>query len=82
VLPDGRNIQGQANPAFIRENIGFVYEEVFKRIESQLPPIFDFSGEETKTKSQKIPPNPLMVCTALLEDENGKISHDTQKRLF
>jgi hypothetical protein len=74
VLPDGSKKYGQANPADIRENIGWVYEEVYQYLESKMPPILDFSGEETVAIKQKIPQTPLMICTGLLEDEFGNIT--------
>jgi len=74
VFPDGKEMKGNADPAHIRENIGWIYEDVFKRLEEQMPPILSFTEGETISTKQKIPQNPLSVCTALIEDDEGNIT--------
>lgn len=49
------------------------FEELFKSIESELPPIPDFSSDEFRPIPQKIPEDPLCVTTVLYEDEVGNI---------
>lgn len=79
VLPDGKVTKGNANPADLRENMGWVYEEVYQRLEKQMPPLPKFTESETVWIKQKIPQNPLMVCTALIEDIEGNITPQIQQ---
>jgi hypothetical protein len=50
-----------------------LFEVIFKNIESDLPPIPDFSGEDFRAIAQKLPEAPLCCTTILYEDEMGKI---------
>jgi hypothetical protein len=50
-----------------------LFEEVFKNIEAELPPLPEFFGSGYKAAPQKIPNNPLCVITTLYEDEHGNI---------
>jgi len=74
VFLDGKEMKGNIAPADIRENIGWIYEDVFKRLEEQMPPVLSFTESETISIKQKIPQNPLSVCTALIEDDEGNIT--------
>ncbi len=82
VLPDGETRTGNALPADIRANIEWVYESVYQNLESKMPPILDFSGEETTAKKQKISQTPLMICTGLLEDVFGNITPLVENRMY
>lgn len=50
-----------------------LFEDVFKYVEHELPPILDLSGEDYKLINQTIPQDPLCVTTVLYEDEVGNI---------
>ena len=50
-----------------------LFEEMFKNIESELPPIPDFSTPDGRFVPQKLPPDPLSVVTTLYEDDAGNI---------
>jgi len=50
-----------------------LFEEVFRGVESELPPLPDFSGAEFRAIPQKLPQDPLCVTTVLYEDEFGNI---------
>ena len=82
VLPDGSINFGNANPGDIRENINWVFDEVFQLLESKMPPILEFSDEGGKEIKQKIPKTPLMVCTGLLEDEFGNITPQVENKHY
>ena len=79
ILPDGKVMKGYADPAHIRENLGWVYEEVYQHLEKQMPPILKFTEGENIAIKQKIPKEPLMVCTALIEDNEGNITPNIRK---
>lgn len=50
-----------------------LFEEIFKNLETELPPLHDFSEAEYKGVKQKVPDDPLCVVTILYEDERGII---------
>lgn len=50
-----------------------LFEDMFKNIESELPPLPFFSESEYTTRKQKLPDDPLCVTTILYEDEQGNI---------
>ncbi|MDQ3636091.1 MAG: hypothetical protein M3405_16545 [Acidobacteriota bacterium] len=75
-------MKGQANPAHIRENMSWVYKDIYQHIEQRLPPIFKFKENETVTIKQKISQNPLMVCTCLIEDNEGNITPQTKNQNY
>ncbi|WP_147411102.1 hypothetical protein [Pseudomonas cavernicola] len=50
-----------------------LFEDVFKSIEQELPPIFNLSSEDCGLIHQAIPQDPLCVTTVLYEDEVGNI---------
>lgn len=55
ILPDQKEMKGYADPADIRENIGWIYEEIYQRLEKQMSPILKYTDEETIPIKQKIP---------------------------
>lgn len=57
----------------IRDPSAQLFEELFDNLESELPPLLDFSGTETIATPQKIPNDPVCVVTILYEDEFGNI---------
>jgi len=50
-----------------------LFEEMFTNIESELPPIPEFSATGDQSIPQKLPNNPVCVVTVLYEDEYGNI---------
>lgn len=50
-----------------------LFEEMFRNIETELPPISDFSATDAQSTPQKLPNDPLCVVTVLYEDESGNI---------
>ena len=50
-----------------------LFEEMFRNIESELPPIPDFAEADDRSVPQKLPKNPVCVVTVLYEDESGNI---------
>ena len=50
-----------------------IFEDVFKAIESELPPIPNYSSLTCEYTQLKLPENPLCVTTVLYEDEIGRI---------
>lgn len=50
-----------------------LFEEIFKSLETELPPLPDFSGAEYRKVKQTVPDDPLCVTTILYEDEHGNI---------
>jgi hypothetical protein len=50
-----------------------LFEEMFRNLEPELPPLPDLSGSDYKEIKQKIPDDPLCVVTVLYEDETGSI---------
>jgi len=50
-----------------------LFEEMFRNLEAELPPLPDFSGSGYKEIKQKIPDDPLCVITVLYEAETGSV---------
>jgi hypothetical protein len=73
VYPDGSSKEGVAMLNAVYDSGPQLFEELFRHIESDLPPIFDFSGPEYQAKKQKLPDDPLCVTTVLYEDTAGHL---------
>ncbi len=54
-----------------------LFEQVFEHLDSIMPPQASFENGEPTVFKMKLPPDPLCVTTALLEDENGVIRVQT-----
>lgn len=50
-----------------------LFADVFNSLESEIPAILDFSGDEPEWIKQVLPENPLCVVTVLYEDSLGNI---------
>jgi hypothetical protein len=70
---DGTVKRGVAPLQAIADPNAHLFEEIFKNIEAELPPVADVSGAEFKAVKQKIPDDPLCVTTVLYEDDHGNI---------
>ena len=51
-----------------------LFEEMFRNIEAELPPLIRFSNGDLVKRTQKLPKNPLCVVTTLYENEHGNIT--------
>ena len=74
VLPDGKKMKGYASAGDIKENMGWIYEKLYRLIEERMPRIMRFNDGEPFALKQNIPQNHLWVCTALIEDAEGIIT--------
>jgi hypothetical protein len=50
-----------------------LFEDIFKNLESELPPLTDLTTDACNQIKQRLPLDPLCVTTVLYEDEVGKI---------
>jgi hypothetical protein len=73
VFPDGSSKEGVAMLKAVYDSDPQLFEELFRHIESDLPPTLDFSGPEFKANKQKLPNDPLCVTTVLYESTEGHI---------
>lgn len=51
-----------------------LFEDMFRILESDLPPLTSISNGELVQARQNLPENPLCIVTTLYEDEKGKVS--------
>ena len=70
---DGTEKAGFVTLQTVQDPNAQVFEEMFKNIESELPPLPDFSSPEYQAIPQKLPENPLCATTLLFENEVGEI---------
>lgn len=73
VYPDGQEQTGVTYLNAVQDPNSQLFEDIFKNIEAELPPIPDFSGPDLAGIKQKAPKDPLCVVTILYEDEVGNI---------
>jgi len=73
IFADGSEESGIARLSMISLPAAQLFEDVFKTIENELPPIFDISDDDREVTHQTIPKSPLCVITVLYEDEDGSI---------
>lgn len=71
--PDGEEQTGITYLNAIYDPNAQLFEDVFRNIEAELPPLPDFSGSEITSVKQTVPEDPLCVVTTLYEDEAGSI---------
>ena len=55
------------------DNPGALFSEMFKNLETDLPPQMQQNGDELFGVKQRIPQDPLCSVTVLYEDEDGNI---------
>lgn len=72
-FPDGEVQKGVTYLNAMYDPNAQLFEDVFKNIEAELPPLPGFSGEDVVNIKQSVPKDPLCVVTALYEDEAGYI---------
>lgn len=68
---DGSSISGITYLNSVYTPFAQIFEDAFKRIEEELPPIFNSSSEDYGLIHKVIPQDPLCVTTVLYEDEVG-----------
>lgn len=68
---DGTVKTGVANLNVVNDPNAQMFEDMFKNLEADLPPLPDFSIDDYRETKQKIPTDPLCVVTVLYEDEQG-----------
>ena len=73
VCPDGTEKTGVTFLNLVNNPNAQLFEDIFRNIESELPPIPDFSTSEFQHVKQKLPDDPLCIITVLYEDEVGGI---------
>lgn len=73
VFPDGEEHRGVTHLNAVFDPNSQLFEEMFKNLEADLPPLPSFSGEEVSYVPQRIPADPLCVTTVLYEDDFGNI---------
>lgn len=73
MFPDGEVQKGVTYLNAIHDPNAQLFEDMFKNLEAELPPLPDFSGQDALDIKQTIPENPLCVVTALYEDDAGNI---------
>ena len=71
VSSNTQTMEGFCHTRTLHENSANVFEEVFARLEKELPPLIRFVAGEGQATPATLPPNPLCVTTALIEDDNG-----------
>ncbi|WP_075881854.1 hypothetical protein [Vreelandella massiliensis] len=72
-FPDGEIRHEVTYLSTINDPNAQLFEEVFKNIEAELPPLPDFSGQDVTNVTQTVPEDPLCVVTILYEDDVGNI---------
>ena len=70
--PDGTVRQGMTTLDGVMDPNDHLFED-FRDLETELPPLLDFSHGEGRALAQKLPADPLCVVTVLYEDESGNI---------
>jgi hypothetical protein len=74
VDPAGNERKGLIHPSILMElGASAVFKELIDELENELPPKVIWVDGEMKSEKQKIPEAPLMVCTGLLEYQDGYI---------
>lgn len=70
---DGDTHRGVTYLSAVHDPSAQLFEEMFKNIENDLPPIPSFSDGGHAAVKQAVPQDPLCVVTVLFEDELGNI---------
>jgi len=73
VFPDGQEHRCVTYLNAVSDPNAQLFEQIFKNIEADLPPLPRFSGEDVSYVSQRISDDPLCVTTVLYEDGAGNI---------
>ena len=71
--PDGSEKKGFTIMEAVYDPSAQLFEEMFKNIESDLPPLPRFSLTEFQAEEQSLPADPLCVVTVLHEDGSGNV---------
>lgn len=69
----GEEKSGITTAAAHRDPNAQLFEELFRLIESELPPRYNFTQEEGNSEQLKLPQDPLCCTTLLYENEFGNI---------
>jgi hypothetical protein len=70
---DGQNWEGVTGPDIAVQDPASLFKEVIDEIESELPQQMRAVDGEPSTYKLKIPENPLMVCTCVIERTDGTL---------
>lgn len=70
---DGTEKKGVTRLNAVYDPNAQLFEDVFRKLEAELPPVPDFSSTGYDFINIKIPDDPLCVTTILYEDEKGSI---------
>lgn len=73
VFPGGQEHRGVVYLNAVSDPNAQLFEEIFKNLEADLPPLPRFSAAGVAGVSQRIPNDPLCVTTVLYEDDAGNI---------
>lgn len=70
---DGRKLEGVTGPDIAAQDPGSLFKEVIDDIEADLPQQMRAIDGDPSTYKLKIPENPLMVCTCVIERTDGTL---------
>ncbi len=71
-------LEGVTRPEIAAQNSAVLFKEVIERIESAIPIQMHNIDGEPQTYRLTIPENPLMVCTCIIEREDGTLEPQLQ----